>query len=119
MPRLFLSFAVAIGAGLVQPALAAEEPAARVAKCGTTSCLVVSGRRADAALPVRVNGHEVQAEGGRRWRVRVPVATVRAWSEPLARTIAVSVGETRQEVALPIGLLGHSHDLAMLVVRVK
>lgn len=101
------------------PALARSGPTTRVVKCGVESCVQVSGWRTDAMAPVSLNGHAVAAEGARKWRVRVPVRTVRAWSEPYARTIAVSVAEASTETDLPIGLLGGTEKLAMLVVRAK
>lgn len=110
--------ALLIGVGAA-PAMARSEPTTRVVKCGAESCLQISGRRADATAPVSLNGHAVMAEGALKWRVRVPVRTVRAWSEPYARTIAVSVAEASTETDLPIGLLGGTEKLAMLVVRAK
>lgn len=101
------------------PALAADAPSTRLVACGSESCLLISGRRADAAAPIVVNGHAVAPEGGRRWRVRIPVATVRAWSPPYARSVSVRVADVAHEARLPIGMLGTSGDLAMLVVRVK
>lgn len=120
---------LALGAVLVTalawPACAATEPRTRVVDCEAGSCLLVTGRRADVASTVTINGRAVSVEGARRWRVSLPVGTLREWSAPYARTITVSVvdAETRTEasavVDLPIGLLGHADDLAMLVVRVK
>lgn len=112
-------------AGFSSPAYAATEPRTRVVACGAGSCLLVTGYRANAASAVTINGRGVPASGDRKWRVRVPVDTVRAWSAPFARTITVSVvdAETRTdataEVDLPIGLLGQTEKLAMLVVSAK
>jgi hypothetical protein len=92
--------------------------------CETGSCLLVTGYRVNAASAVSINGRTVTADGVRKWRVRVPVDTVRAWSAPYARTITISVAdaETRTdataEVDLPIGLLGQV-DLAVLVINAK
>jgi hypothetical protein len=111
-------------AALSSPAYAATEPRTRLVDCQAGSCLLVTGYRANAASAVRINGRTVPADGARRWRVRVPVDTVRAWSAPFARTITISVAdaETRTdataEVDLPIGLFGQV-DLAMLVVSAK
>lgn len=104
---------------LSTPALAADAPSTRLVACGPESCLLVSGRRSDAASPVSINGHDVAVQGARRWRVRVPVSTVRAWSAPHAKTISVAVADVSQEASLPVGMLGPKRDLAMLVVRVK
>ncbi|GAA0309983.1 hypothetical protein GCM10009087_20070 [Sphingomonas oligophenolica] len=112
-------------AGFSSPAYAATEPRTRLVTCEAGSCLLVTGRRANAASTVSINGRAVPANGARKWSVRVPVATVRAWSAPFARTITVSVvdAETRTdakaEVDLPIGLLGQVEQLAMLVVSAK
>ena len=112
-------------AGFSSPAYAATEPRTRLVACEAGSCLLVTGRRANAASAVSINGRAVSADGARKWRVRVPVDTVREWSAPFARTIIVSVvdAETRTdataEVDLPIGLLGQVENLAVLVVSAK
>jgi hypothetical protein len=95
---------------------------ARLRTCGGDTCVVLSGVRADPADVVMVAGHLVVAKGGRRFEVAVPVDAVRAWSAPFARTVAVTTidraGEaTMREVRLPIGLLGHVTELALLEVR--
>jgi len=110
--------ALLVGASAA-PASARSGPVTRVVKCGAESCLQISGRRADITAPVSLNGHAVSVEGAGKWRVRVPVRTVRAWSEPYARTIAVMVADASTETDLPIGLLGGTEKLAMLVVRAK
>ncbi|MBB6124053.1 hypothetical protein [Sphingobium subterraneum] len=104
---------------LSTPAIAAQDPATRLVSCGTESCLLVSGRRSDARVPVALNGHVVAVEGARKWRVRVPIAHLRAISEPFARTVTVSVGALSAKAALPIGLLTRNENLAMLIVSVK
>lgn len=112
-------FAIALAASVAAPACAAPAPNTRLVDCRSASCLLISGNRADAASAVSVNGHVVPVEGGRKWRVQLPVSSIRAWSAPLARTITVSAGDAVDEADLPIGLLGHSSDLVMLVVRAK
>lgn len=103
-------------------AMAAPEPATRLVECGRESCLVVSGHRADPQAKVLINGRSVAVEGGRAWKVRLPLGTVRDWSAPMARTIDVTVlaspkmKEDTKQADLPIGLLGHVTDLAYLVV---
>jgi len=120
-----LALAAILAAGFSSPAYAATEPRTRLVACEAGSCLLVTGYRTNAASAVSINGRAVSADGARKWRVRVPVATVRAWSAPFARTITVSVvdAETRNdataEVDLPIGLLGQTEQLAMLVVSAK
>lgn len=115
-------------AGLTAAALAASPAAAseittRVVGCAEGSCLQVTGRRADARAAVSINGHAVTANGTRKWRVRLPIETVREWSAPLARTITVSIrnggNQSDFETRLPIGLLGQKEDLAFLVVSIK
>jgi len=123
------ALAAVLGTGLVagvsSPACAAAQPRTRLVPCEAGSCLLVTGRRASAASAVNINGRAVSADGTRKWRVRVPVASVRAWSAPFARTITVSVvdAETRTdataEVDLPIGLLGQAENLVSLVVSAK
>lgn len=108
-----------LAASIATPVCAAPAPSTRLVDCRPESCLLISGNRADPASTVHVNGHALPVEGGRKWRVRLPVSSIRAWSAPLARTITISAGETIDEADLPIGLLGHSSDLAMLVVRAK
>ncbi len=108
-----------LAAGFLAPATALAETATRVVRCGAASCLLISGRRDADAAGIAVNGHDVAARGARNWHVSLPVATVKAWSEPYARSIVVSVAGMSDDVALPIGLLGQPHDLAMLVVRAK
>lgn len=120
-----LALAAILAAALSSPAYAATEPRTRLVACKAGSCLLVTGHRANAASAVSINGRTVPAEGARKWRVRVPVDTVREWSAPFARTVTISVvdAETRTdataEVDLPIGLLGQVENLALLVVSAK
>lgn len=79
----------------------------------------MTGQRADRTAPVAINGHEVPVSGGRKWRARLSVETVRAWSAPLARKITIQVAGVETKAALPIGLLGHAPDLAYLTVTAK
>lgn len=123
--KRILALAAMVAAGLASPAMAASEPSTRLVDCKAGSCLLVTGQRTNAASAVTINGHAVTAEGTGKWRVRVPVDTLREWSAPYARTITVSVVDARTrteataEADLPIGLLGHVENLAMLVVRAK
>lgn len=120
-----LTLAALVAVTFASPALAATEPSARLVSCSSGSCLLVSGRRENPAATVLINGHAVQVQGNLKWRARLPVETVRAWSKPLARTIDVSVldiegqSKTAEEVDLPIGLLGPTTDLAFLVISLK
>ena len=124
----FLRFALAgalVFAGFASPATAAPEPRTKLVSCGADSCLLISGHREDPAATVSINGQTVSVTGKHRWRARVPVATVRQWSAPYARTIEVALREpeTRRETLavadLPVGLLGHVTNLAALEVRIQ
>lgn len=124
-PFSLLTLALSVAAfATAGPALAASSPTTRLAACRTGSCLVVTGQRDSAAALVLINGHTVSVDGQRNWQVRLPLDTVRDWSAPMARTIAVETvdpagtARSAQDANLPIGLLGHV-DLAALVVAVK
>ena len=104
-------------------AQAAQHPGAKLVSCADADCLLVSGARSDPQAQVLINGHPVEAEGRRSWKVLLPVETVRAWSASGARNIAVTTlgagsdsRDTRQ-VKLPIGMLGSITELAVLVIR--
>jgi len=98
---------------------AVAETRTRLVDCEIGSCLLVTGHRADPASAVRINGHAVAARGARKWRVMVPVETLRQWSAPRARTITVSVADSQTQAILPIGLLGHVENLSFLTISVK
>jgi len=101
-------------------ATAAPAAGTRLVSCGAQACLLVTGERSLRDAPVSLNGHRVAVEGGRAWHLLLPMATLRAWSEPYARSLAITTGEGEaREVSLPIGLLGHTTDLAALEVRVR
>jgi len=91
--------------------------------CDAGNCLLVRGHRASSQAIIRINGQTVEASGGQSWRVRLPVATVRDWSAPFARSLQVAVVdpagavERDDAVRLPVGLLGRNPELAPLVVR--
>jgi hypothetical protein len=111
-----------VAAVAATPALA-HPATARLVSCDAGSCVLVRGHRAVSDAEVRINDRVVDAEGGRSWRVSLPVATVQEWSAPLARTLRVSVSDRAESavqteaVRLPVGLLGHDQELAYLVVR--
>jgi len=111
-----------VGIAGATPALADAAPSTRLVSCGEASCLLVSGNRETTSSEVRINGHRVDVQGNRRWRVNLPVETVRDWSVPFARRIEVSTGDPLtsekqvRHAILPIGLLGHVPDLASLVI---
>ncbi|MDF2639558.1 MAG: hypothetical protein K0R64_2542 [Novosphingobium lindaniclasticum] len=118
--------AVFCGLGLIafgpEAAAAGTRREARLVSCEKADCLLVTGSRADPGMIVRINGHPVRAEGRRNWKVLLPVSTVREWSLPGARSIAVSAtglgnrDEDTRQVKLPIGMLGSITELASLVI---
>lgn len=121
MPSHFhiLALGAVFNIGLAQAAHAAPQPSTRLVKCNARSCLLVKGHRANPAAAVSINGHAIATAGAHTWRARVPMETLRVWSEPCARTIAVSVADTISEADLPIGLLGHTATLAMITISLK
>ncbi|NOW47438.1 hypothetical protein FHW96_003618 [Novosphingobium sp. SG751A] len=112
--------AIVLAAGFGSGAMAAPVPTTRLVTCGDQACLMVRGHRGQREDTVAINGHRVAVEGGRDWRLRLPMTTLRAWSAPYARSLAIATGESAErEVSLPIGLLGHTTDLAALEVRIR
>jgi len=123
--HLFHALAIAgafVTAAIGQTAWAAPREKARLVSCGAADCLLLSGFRAGRDHVVRINGHSVDVEGGRGWKVLLPVDTVREWSRPGARSIAVNTAplnakeEVSHQVVLPIGMLGSITELAYLVI---
>lgn len=104
---------------------AGTQPSAKLVRCGDGDCLLIRGARSSAAAIVTINAQPVSVVGGRGWKLRVPVATVRGWAPPHARSLAVAVlgadgqVEQRETVRLPVGLLGHNTELAALIVRAR
>ncbi|OAN58458.1 hypothetical protein [Sphingomonas sp. TDK1] len=100
-------------------------PSAKLVRCDAGDCLLIRGARSTTASTIRINDRLVPASGGRSWKVRVPVATVREWAFPYTRSLAVAVIdahgqiEQHEKVRLPVGLLGHATELASLVVRAR
>lgn len=120
MRKAFHSGLMLLAMGLVQPASASPLAATRLVACGAQTCLLIRGERQSADAPVTINGHRIAVEGGRTWRLRLPLDTLRAWSAPFAREVSVATdGGEGREVSLPIGLLGHTTDLAALEVRAR
>ncbi|WP_241127693.1 hypothetical protein [Novosphingobium terrae] len=105
-------------ASLAAPAMAASQPDTRLVTYHGEICLMISGHRDNPASAVLIEDHAVSVEGSRNWRVRVPVTTLRQWATPFARRIAITTtGQTEPAMAdLPIGLLGHTTDLAALTI---
>lgn len=123
MNRGFLVTAAMLAALLgASPALAESNGHARIVACGSSDCLRVSGHRAGPDAQVRINGRAVRVDGARNWKVLLPVARVREWSKPGARSIAIttqspgSVETAENQIDLPIGMLGSITELAYLVI---
>jgi hypothetical protein len=111
---------------LIAPAAHADaRPSAKLVRCPEGDCLLIRGTRSSAAQTITINDRVVAASGGRGWKVRVPVAAVRGFASPFARTLDVAVVdaagqvERRETVRLPVGLMGHTTELASLVVRAR
>lgn len=112
---------------LVWGAAASARPLAttQIISCGDRDCLLVRGHRALTTSRIRINDRSIAPDGGRAWSVQLPVATLRSWSAPFARSIHVAVVdpagtvEDSATVRLPIGMLGHDVELASLVVRAR
>lgn len=123
--RLLTGFVVLIVGAYATAAVAAPDPDARLVSCGGETCLRVSGHRDNVSSQVVINGHPVAVEGKRSWHVRLPLSTVRTWSELYARSIEVTLAhpdgrtESTADASLPIGLLGHRMNLAALIVRAR
>jgi len=107
---------------LAPPISAAPAPEARLVRCGDHDCLRVSGQREDARVLVIVNSHETSPRGARKWRVDLPLDTLRRLAPLHARTVEVTLhdpdtgDETSASVRLPIGLLGGTTRLTALEV---
>jgi hypothetical protein len=122
---IFSRFAL-VAALLIAPAAHADErPTAKLVRCAAGDCLLIRGTRSSAATTITINDRVVAASGGRGWKVRVPVAAVRGFASPFARTLDVAMVdaagqiEQREVVRLPVGLMGHTTELAALVVRAR
>jgi len=110
---------------LATPALADTETSTRLVRCGEESCVRVAGYRADPSSAVKINGRTVSVEGKRSWKVDLPVDVVREWSQPNARTIAVSFSDTLNQfeetstAILPIGLLADASIISSIEFSVR
>ena len=104
------------------PSLAKDTPETRLVSCGKDSCLMISGRRDHAGQSVSVNGVEIPSDGADRWRVVLPIETVRALCEPRANSLQVTITDNVsgraavREARLPVGLLGDSSLLDSIEV---
>ncbi len=122
---IFSRFALGV-ALLIAPAAHADGlPAAKLVRCGDGDCLLIRGTRSSEAATITINDRPIAASGRRGWKIRLPVADVRGLASPFARTLDVAVvdaaGQTerRAQVRLPVGLMGHTTELASLVVRAR
>lgn len=100
-------------------------PTAKLVRCEAGDCLLIRGERRSSAATVRINDRAVAVSGKRGWKVRLPLAMVRSLASPFDRSLTVAVvdpaggTEQRDAVRLPVGLLGHTTELASLVVRAR
>jgi hypothetical protein len=123
MMAILRRFAVPMALAAVLLPSHAPAATAKLIRCGAGDCLLVRGHRNSDRATIRVNERAVEARGGRSWEVRLPVATIRDWSTPFARTLSITVAEPggsaerAEAVRLPVGLLGQPLELASLVVR--
>jgi len=125
MARVFrrLGILIASAVAIAASPSSAHPVTVRVVSCEAGSCLLVRGHRKVSQAVVRINDRDVEASGLHSWQVRLPVATVRDWSAPFARSLRVAVVnptgaiERNDAVRLPVGLLGHSVELASLVIH--
>ncbi|WP_298690372.1 hypothetical protein [uncultured Sphingomonas sp.] len=96
---------------------------ARLVHCGSDTCLRVSGRRANAAVAVRIAGQNFVVEGIHAWRVTVPLRVARDWRRATDGTLPVSLSdaatgiETVDPAVPPPGALERRVELATLIVR--
>ena len=122
---LFSRLALAAALLIAPAAHAHARPSAKLVRCSGGDCLLIRGTRSSPAQTITINDRVVAASGGRDWKVRVPVAAVRGFASPFARTLDVAVidaagqVERRESVRLPVGLMGHTTELASLVVRAR
>ena len=125
LPALRATGLVVAVLAMASPACATRAPEARLVHCGEQTCLRLSGHRAQPTVAIRVAGQDLAVEGGRAWRVTVPLATARAWAtmsgSSLSLTMADPEGgaETTQAVSLPPGALGRRIELSALVVHAR
>jgi Tfp pilus assembly protein FimT len=123
--KIALALASMLATTIASPVFAEGAPSTRLVSCGAESCLLVTGHRDSRAAVVRINGHPVEVQGERSWRLRLPVSTLRNWAAPFARQIEVSSQDPAsqtdivRQAQLPIGLLGHAPDLASLVITLN
>lgn len=118
--RLALLLLAAAGTfGMAGGAMARPVATTRLVACGGQACLLIKGERPAPDAAVAINGHGVAVQGGRSWQLRLPLATLRAWSEPFAREVMIATAGKEQAASLPIGLLGHTTDLAALDIRLR
>ena len=102
------------------PALATQ---ARLVHCGDAeTCLRLSGHRAHTAVAVQVAGRDLPVEGGRNWRIDVPLGVARLWHGVARDRMTVTLADGRTDgrrsetVLLPPGAMAGKVELAELVI---
>ncbi len=107
------------------PAVAERAVDARLVHCGEETCLRLRGRRAGAAIAVRVDGRDLPVVGARSWQATVPLAEARTWrltrgyAVPVTLVDRASGAERTLAVPVPPGALGARVELASLIVRAR
>lgn len=115
--RLLLGLAL-----VVMPSGVAAAPRAVLVHCGTDTCLRVTGKRAHAAVEVRIAGRAVAVEGAGSWRATLPLAATRGGVDSSGQLLMLTLVdpltgvEQVQTAILPPGALGRPVELASLVV---
>ena len=101
-------------------AIAAES---RLVHCGADTCLRLSGHRSNAAVAVRIAGHDLAVTGDRSWHATVPLSTARDWPSSSRGTLTLTLvemstgTETVDAAIMPPGALGRRVELATLTVH--
>jgi len=110
------------GAVTAAPASAASAPKARLVHCGEQTCLRLSGHRSSRAVAIKVGEQPLAVQGGRSWRVTVPLETARRWPGASGPMLTLALidrrtgSESTDRVELPPGALGRQVELATLMV---
>lgn len=110
---------------MATPAHANDVPEAQLVHCGADTCLRIHGHRPAAAVEVRIGGHALAVEGGRDWRVTMPLTTARAWFTASGEILPLTLFDARHQsektvdLILPPGALGRRVELASLVIRAR
>lgn len=117
LSRLLSGFALVASPGAV-----AAAPRAMLVHCGVDTCLRVTGKRAHAAVEVRIAGRAVAVAGAGSWHATLPLAATRSGVDSSGQLLVLTLVdpltgvEQVQTAILPPGALGRPVELASLVV---